>query len=117
MIKIISAADARPEDILTRDIKTKSGVEDIVSDIIDNVRENGDKALIEYGAKFDGADITALEVTQQEIDEAFESEDADYIATLQKARDNIQVVKMYHFRDVSVSFLHSNHSTCLISFP
>ena len=33
MIKIIKASEAKTEDILTRDIKTKSGVEDIVSDI------------------------------------------------------------------------------------
>ncbi len=111
MIKIISAADARPEDILTRDIKTKSGVEDIVSDIIDNVRENGDKALIEYGAKFDGADITALEVTQQEIDEAFESEDADYIATLQKARDNIH---KFHSHQVRNNFTINDESGIIL---
>ena len=91
MIKIISAANAKPEDILTRDIKTKSGVEDIVSDIIENVKANGDKALIEYGARFDGANITALEVTKAEIDEAFEKADKDYIKTLEKARDNILV--------------------------
>ena len=111
MIKIISAADARPEDILTRDIKTKSGVEDIVSDIIDNVRENGDKALIEYGAKFDGADITALEVTQQEIDEAFESEDAEYIATLQKARDNIH---KFHSHQVRNNFTINDESGIIL---
>ena len=45
MIKIIKMADAKKEDILTRDINTKSGVEDIVSDIIDNVKNNGDNIL------------------------------------------------------------------------
>lgn len=99
MIKIIKAADAKPEDILTRDIKTKSGVEDIVADIIDNVRENGDKALIEYGAKFDGAEITALEVTKEEIEKAYEEEDKDYIATLQKARDNIYKFHSHQVRN------------------
>ena len=89
MIKIIKASEAKTEDILTRDIKTKSGVEDIVSDIIETVRSGGDKALIEYGAKFDGAEIKDLEVKKEEIDAAFESEDKDFIKTLQKARDNI----------------------------
>lgn len=102
MIKIISAANAKPEDILTRDIKTKSGVEDIVSDIIENVKANGDKALIEYGARFDGANITALEVTKAEIDEAFEKADKDYIKTLEKARDNIH---NFHSHQVRNNFI------------
>ncbi|MBQ8783181.1 MAG: histidinol dehydrogenase [Clostridia bacterium] len=102
MIKIISAANAKPEDILTRDIKTKSGVEDIVSDIIENVKANGDKALIEYGAKFDGASITAIEVTKEEIDAAFESEDKEYIETLKKARDNIH---HFHSHQVRNNFI------------
>ncbi len=89
MIKIINMADAKKEDILTRDINTKSGVEDIVSDIIDNVRKNGDKALKEYSLKFDRAEVKSLIVTQEEIEEAYNSEDKEFIATLEKARDNI----------------------------
>ena len=97
MIKIINMADAKKEDILTRDINTKSGVEDIVSDIIDNVRKNGDKALKEYSLKFDKAEIENLEVTKEEIEEAYNSEDKEFIATLEKARDNI-----HHFHSHQV---------------
>ena len=46
MIKIIDIENAEKSDILTRDIKLESGVEAIVSDIIANVRANGDKALL-----------------------------------------------------------------------
>ncbi len=97
MIKIINMADAKKEDILTRDINTKSGVEDIVSDIIDNVKMNGDKALKEYSLKFDKAEIDCLEVTKEEIETAYNSEDKEFIATLEKARDNI-----YHFHSHQV---------------
>lgn len=97
MIKIINMADAKKEDILTRDINTKSGVEDIVSDIIDNVKLNGDKALKEYSLKFDKAEIECLEVTKEEIEAAYNSEDKDFIATLEKARDNI-----HHFHSHQV---------------
>ncbi len=102
MIKIINMADAKKEDILTRDINTKSGVEDIVSDIIDNVRKNGDKALKEYSLKFDKADVDSLVVTQKEIDEAYNSEDPEYIATLEKARDNIH---HFHSHQVRNNFI------------
>ena len=102
MIKIIKMADAKKEDILTRDINTKSGVEDIVSDIIDNVRNNGDKALREYSLKFDRAVVENLEVTKEEIEEAYASEDKDFISTLEKARDNIH---HFHSHQVRNNFI------------
>ncbi len=102
MIKIIKMADAKKEDILTRDINTKSGVEDIVSDIIDNVRKNGDKALREYSLKFDRAIVEDLEVTKEEIEEAYASEDKDFISTLEKARDNIH---HFHSHQVRNNFI------------
>lgn len=102
MIKIIKMADAKKEDILTRDINTKSGVEDIVSDIIDNVRKNGDKALKEYSLKFDKAVVENLEVTKEEIEEAYESEDKAFISTLEKARDNIH---HFHSHQVRNNFI------------
>lgn len=102
MIKIINMADAKKEDILTRDINTKSGVEDIVSDIIDNVKMNGDKALKEYSLKFDKAEIDCLEVTKEEIETAYNSEDKDFIATLEKARDNIH---HFHSHQVRNNFI------------
>ncbi|MBE6754938.1 MAG: histidinol dehydrogenase [Ruminococcaceae bacterium] len=102
MIKIIKMSDAKKEDILTRDINTKSGVEDIVSDIIDNVRNNGDKALREYSLKFDRAVVENLEVTKEEIEEAYASEDKDFISTLEKARDNIH---HFHSHQVRNNFI------------
>ena len=89
MIKIINIDNAEKSDILTRDIKLESGVEAIVADIIKNVKGNGDKALKEYSAKFDGAVIENLRVTQEEIDAAYESEDKALIETLEMAKANI----------------------------
>ncbi len=89
MIKIINIDSAEKGDILTRDIKLESGVEAIVADIIKNVKENGDKALKEYSAKFDGATIENLRVSQAEIDAAYENEDKALIETLEMAKANI----------------------------
>ncbi|MGN0574381.1 MAG: histidinol dehydrogenase [Acutalibacteraceae bacterium] len=89
MIKIIDIENAGKSDILTRDIKLESGVEAIVSDIIANVKANGDKALREYSLKFDGSCPENLRVTQEEIDSAYENEDKAFIETLETAKKNI----------------------------
>ena len=105
MIKIIDIENAQKSDILTRDIKLESGVESIVADIIKNVRENGDKALKEYAAKFDGAQIENLRVTQAEIDEAFANEDPKLIETIELAKKNITA---FHEKQVRKGFEINN---------
>lgn len=90
MIKIINIENAQKSDILTRDIKLESGVEAIVADIIANVKENGDKALEEYALKFDKAEIENLRVTAEEIEKAYETEDKEFIRTLEIAQNNIE---------------------------
>ncbi len=90
MIKIINIENAQKSDILTRDIKLESGVEAIVADIIANVKENGDKALKEYALKFDKAEIENLRVTAEEIEKAYETEDKEFIRTLEIAKNNIE---------------------------
>ena len=52
MIKILDYTKLTPEEIFARN-NPQSDVEDIVSDIIYNVRKNKDKALFEYEEKFD----------------------------------------------------------------
>ena len=91
MIKIINIENAEKSDILTRDIKLESGVENIVSDIIANVKENGDKALKEYALKFDKAEIENLRVTSEEIEKAYEDEDKAFIETLEIAKKKATV--------------------------
>ena len=70
MIKILEYNKVNKEEFFSR-LSEKVDVSDIVTDIIENVKANGDKALFEYCKKFDKADLTALEVTKEEIDEAF----------------------------------------------
>ena len=42
----------------------------IVSDIMSNVKENGDQAIYEYTAQFDKAKLSSLLVTDKEMDSA-----------------------------------------------
>ncbi len=102
MIKQYNLAEIAVEDILNRDIREEKGVEDIVDEIIANVRQNGDAALIAYGEKFDKAKLTALEVTEAEMDEAFAAMDAEFIKTLEMARDNIS---RFHSQQIQKNFV------------
>ena len=98
MIKIYNTESISVDDILSRDIK-KSGVEDIVAGIIANVKENGDKALREYSLKFDKAELESLEVSDAEIEEAFDAVDEKFIGILKKARDNIYNFHKHQLRN------------------
>lgn len=88
MIKILDYNTVQNSEIFARSEATIN-VEDIVTEIIANVRKNGDKALFEYCEKFDKAVLTSLQVTEQEIDEAFSLVDGKFIEIIEKAKENI----------------------------
>lgn len=90
MIQILDAAVTATEQILTRDIKIESGVEDAVRAIIDAVRERGDDALLDYSERFDGVRPENLRVSEQEIEAAYAAEDPEFLATLHAAYENIR---------------------------
>ena len=69
MIKIMNYNELSYDEIFAR-FEPTSSVEDVVSDIIKNVRENGDKALFDYTARFDKVQLSALQVSREEINEA-----------------------------------------------
>ena len=89
MIKIYRYSEVNKDEIFSR-TKMPTGVEDIVKDIIDNVRANGDKALLEYNRKFDKADTDELEVSPEEIQAAYDSTDPELIQVMEEAARNIR---------------------------
>ena len=89
MIKIYRYSEVDKDEILSR-TKMPTGVEDIVKDIIDNVRANGDKALLEYNRKFDKAKTDELEVSPEEIQAAYDSTDPELIQVMEEAAQNIR---------------------------
>ncbi|MGN1295693.1 MAG: histidinol dehydrogenase [Bacilli bacterium] len=88
MIKILDYTKVTNEEIFARN-NPQSDVEEIVSDIIYNVRKNKDKALFEYEEKFDKVKLTSLQVSQEEIEEALQSIEPEFIEILKKAKKNI----------------------------
>ena len=101
MIKIYNYGQVSNEEIFARDASSAS-VEGVVSDIIENVKANGDSALFEYSRKFDKAELTSLEVTPEEIAEAFESVDPEFIEIIREAAANI---RGFHEKQVRTSFI------------
>ena len=102
MIKLYNFDELRPEEILNRDIRAEKNVEDVVDGIIADVRARGDEALKDYALKFDGAKIDALQVTQEEIDEAFAGMDPYFLETLREAAANIE---SFHRQQVHKNFV------------
>ncbi len=89
MIKILNVNEVNHDEIFARFEPTAS-VEDVVAEIIANVRKNGDKALLEYTARFDHAALTSMQVTADEIDEAVDAVEPEFIGILKKAAANIR---------------------------
>ena len=109
MITILKADEFKKE-MMDRS-EEKASVEDIVSEIIDNVRKNGDKALFEYALKFDKAELKSLLVTEDEFEEAFNAVDEKFIEILKKASENIRA---FHSRQVRNSFVINEKDGVLI---
>ena len=101
MIKIMKYGEVSADEIFDRGV-TSFDVADIVTDIIENVKANGDKALFEYCEKFDKAKLTNLEVTEEEIEEAFSLVEPRFIKIIETAAENI---RNFHKKQVRNSFI------------
>ena len=77
-------------------------MEDVVDGIIADVRARGDEALKEYALKFDGAKLDNIQVTQEEIEEAFANMDGYFLETLREAAANIEA---FHRQQVHKNFV------------
>ena len=88
MIKIFKYGEVAPSEIFARANPT-ANVSDVVAQIIKDVAERGDTALLEYCEKFDKAKLESLEVTPEEIESAYSEVDKEFIDILTEARDNI----------------------------
>lgn len=100
MIRIMKYGQEPNSEIFSR-VVPEVDVAGIVSGIIADVRDRGDRAVLEYTAKFDGA-VDALEVTQAEMDEAMGLVEHRFLEILERAAANIQA---FHSKQVRNSFV------------
>lgn len=63
----------------------------IVKSVLDDIRANGDKAVMAYEEKFDHVKLSSLAVSEAEIDEAMTLVSEDLLSSLRTAHHNIKV--------------------------
>lgn len=110
MIKIYEYGQVENKEIFAR-MAPKANVEQIVTDIINDVRENGDAALYRYCEKFDGAKLDSLEVTKAEFDEALAVTEPEFLRILESAAKNI---RLFHEQQKRQSFIVSGEKGALL---
>ncbi len=105
-------ADGKSEIDFLKEVERRNGetdkkVTEIVSEIIENVKENGDSAVKEYTEKFDGKLPEYYEVPLDVIHDALEEADEDFVNALLDAMENIAA---FHHRQKEQGFIdpHDN---------
>ena len=72
-----------------RNTETDKKITSIVSEIIDDVRKNGDKSVMSYTEKFDGKLPEYYEVPREIINDALTEADENFVSALLNAQENI----------------------------
>ena len=102
MIPILEFDKLASEDILNRDIQAEENVSAAVDAVLAEVKANGDAALKAYTKRFDGVELENLQVTDAELETAWNSLDTEFIKTLEMAAENI---RHFHERQVHKDFV------------
>ena len=101
------------EDLLKRSPNQYMEYEERVAAILNAVKLQKDQALFDFTKKFDGATIDAstIRVTENEIQEAYETVDASLLEIIRKAKKNIQE---YHEKQRQYSWFDSKPNGSLL---
>ncbi len=95
MIKMIDMRQGKDaglfDKLVERDRVGKRDVIDVVSAILENVRINGNKAVLEYTKKFDKAELdqASMKVSENEIKEAYDKVDKKLLDIIERSKANI----------------------------
>ena len=100
MIRIYRDGELSDVELLKRS-EPKADVAGVVSAILEDVRANGDAAVLKYTEKFDGARLPTMLVSQAEIDEAMAETEPEFLDTLRLAERNI---REYHEKQLRNSY-------------
>lgn len=90
-------------DLLKRSPNNYPEYEGTVNEIIETVREKGDEALFSYTEKFDHCVLSpdTIQITREEIDEAYTKLDEEFIRVMRQSAENIRV---YHEKQLRTSW-------------
>lgn len=110
MIEIFESKEQSIAQLTQTNTAETSDYAQVVQEIIDTVRQNGDAALIDYSAKFDQATVTELKVTDAEIEAALAQVDPDFLKVLETAKNNIAE---FHEKQVSQGFMMTRNGAVM----
>lgn len=104
--------EAKFKDVISRPLFRDEAVAKAVSEIVEEVRNKGDRALIEYTKKFDGVNLSGegLAVTGEECKEATAEVSQEFLAALRTAKRNIF---SFHRKKLSKSWSYSKDGIVL----
>ena len=90
MIRIIDTSKVKNFTVFLREDENKNAeIETIVEQILQHVKKDGDAALKDYARQFDHVELDQLQVSDAELEEAWNSVDDYFKETLRQARENI----------------------------
>lgn len=95
MLRIINSGDSNALDRLMQSRRARlAGAERIAGQILNDVRLEGDRALVRYSRKFDGVDLRAegFTVSRGEIRRAYKNVPRGFIAAVRAAAKNVRSV-------------------------
>lgn len=101
------------ENLLKRSPNQYDAYADRVAGILSDIKEKGDEAMFAYTEKFDGAHITkeTIQVTEQEIEEAYKEVGDDLLGIMRKAAKNI---REYHEKQKRQSWFSSKEDGTML---
>ena len=115
MIPIVKADGSSELELLgeieRRSEKTNRDVTAAVSEILENVRENGDRAVREYTIKFDGKAPDKTEITHEEMEALAKGCDPDFLKAVAHAAENISD---FHKRQLRQSFFTTKEDNVIL---
>jgi histidinol dehydrogenase len=80
--------------------------EQVVRQIINDVRNRGDIALIDYTEKFDGVKLTSLEANREQVTAAYQIVDFQLVSALKLAADRIRAIHQLQKERVLRTYTH-----------
>ena len=101
MISILKYGEVKDEEIFARTLPTDN-VSNAVAEILTAVRQEGDKALLAFEKQFDGAELSSLLVSEEEIRQALALVEPEFLEILKEAAANIRA---FHEKQKRTSFL------------
>lgn len=117
MIQFIDLRANKDSDIFEK-LASRSQIEygdiqDRVSDIVNNVKKNGDKAVLEYTGMFDKVQLCPdnIVVSHTEIEEAYEKVDKELIEVIKRARKNIA---QFHEKQLEKSWFTTDENGVML---